>query len=94
MSEGDWLSGTTAAGRSVRIPQDPYMTRPAAVFIDGEQVDVQGVSRYRDGGTTIIETNVGRVHYDGRIGRETHVHTLDGEPLLDDAKNPSERPDA
>lgn len=87
---GNWLEGWTRAGRHVRIPQDPYSLltargdgRNVDIFVDGIRVELAGrITRFRDGGTTVIPTVA------GRIVRQTPMdprgpHTLDGEPLFD-----------
>ena len=75
-----WLEGQTAAGRTVRILGDPYCDDRAEVWIDGERADITDVSRRRDGGTTVIETDRGRVTRPTPWKPERRA-TLDGEPL-------------
>ena len=75
-----YLHGRTAAGTEVFIGQDPYVS-PPAVYVGGERVAVSNVRRYRDGGTTIIDTHAGRIISPSPLHPE-RVPTLRGEPLM------------
>ena len=75
-----WLDGQTAAGRTVSIMGDPCSDERAEVWIDGERARDLRVRRWRDGGSTAIVTNRGRI-YRPTPFRPTAVSMLDGEPL-------------
>lgn len=63
-----WLKGRTRGllgGRTVEIREDPYLVwfrgSEPVVKIEGRAVEVGSVRRYRDGGTTVIETDMGEI---------------------------------
>jgi len=80
-----WLVGRTAAGRTVEIIGDPYVDERATVTIDGRAAVVLRGSRLRDGGTTDLTTDLGRVYRPQRRfvreGEEPRPATLDGEEI-------------
>lgn len=80
-SDKAWLEGKTDSGRTVHIDMDPYVNSgDAVVTIDGELANMTSCTRYRDGGTTKIETLGGVVVYASPL-RPSTKHTLDGEEL-------------
>jgi hypothetical protein len=82
-----WFSGRTASGRTVEIIGDPYSDyRRSTIAIDGKIAEVLSpvhlnCTRRRDGGTTTIYTDLGKVHRPApRLNRSA---TIDGEQLHD-----------
>jgi hypothetical protein len=68
-----YLLGFTADGTRIQINDDPYAVKRNSdprVLFDGEEVEVTSISRYRDGGTTVIETERGRLVAHRRVGEE------------------------
>ena len=55
-----WWAFTDGRGREVKFINDPYIDKAnRKCFIDGKEVVIMSVQRYRDGGTTVIETALG-----------------------------------
>lgn len=83
----DWLSGRTRTGRTVKIPEDPYVVEDPRVFIDGVDVEIGTVTRLRDGGTTTVVTSRGRIHWPAPMRRERMGlrPTLDGDEIFEGA---------
>ena len=75
-----WMIGRTASGRTVLIDTDPYLNLRAVILIDGERVERIRCSRFRDGGTTILQTDKGTVKRPSPF--KGGPDTLDGEILV------------
>lgn len=89
MSAEPWLEGTTEAGVTVYIRNDPYVNRGEPIIIGGEPAEIAGgwfgIVRLRDGGTTTIQTDRGKIYWPHSLGREGIVKgtpTLDGEAIV------------
>lgn len=81
---GPWLVGETASGRRVEIIGDPYADERAAVTIDGCAAKILEAERRRDGGTTLLRTDRGRVYVPQRAFPTPRPvpATLDDEVIL------------
>jgi hypothetical protein len=84
-----YVAGRTSAGRWVRVEGDPYGgpdREKSRIWIDGELIDLRDaqMNRYRDGGTTNIETPKGNINLPSKLKVEQNPKlgpTLDGERL-------------
>lgn len=79
-----WFSGVTKPGGwrkpiHVLMMGDPYSDNRSWIEVNGVAAEKLGVQRYRDGGTTIIKTNLGRIYYPAPFRNQNP--TIDSEEL-------------
>jgi hypothetical protein len=72
---GVWEQSRFEDGRELVIDVDPYL-QPAVVTIDGARVIVGRVTRYRDGGTTVLDTSAGRIVCPRALGSTDRTPTI------------------
>lgn len=78
-----YFDGVTKDGVHIHIEDDPYAIKPDSdprILFDGEEVEVKRIGRRRDGGSTEILTERGRLYINGRFYTEPSA-SLDGEPI-------------
>ena len=81
-----WLVGQ-AGTRNVEIIGDPYNDERSTIKIDGVPAKITYIERYRDGGTTIINTDRGEIYYPAPQHRTSfpkvkRSSTLDGVEII------------
>lgn len=66
-----WFRGVAASGEMIEVNSDPYTnTATSTLHVDGVKIAIQAALRYRDGGTTVIETEIGTITFPHKIGND------------------------
>lgn len=78
-----WYEGEAADGTHILFTADPYTHRAKAdlLYVNHECVRVDKCERFRDGGTTVAYSSMGKFYKPSPLGRKDVATTFDGKVL-------------